>query len=227
MDRIKWFEVSWSSHYNNVADNIVFNKFSENQQYGFKIYKRRENYIHASYIEVKEVEEEIENPLNNELTLYKRILFEKNDFIIENNLFGLELINPSRSSQHLLTAIASLSDFNITIKPLNYSLLKLIPILKLKLENLTINQIECTDIKITNLTSAKIIAKNSQNDLFDDLEKFLQNKEYLIENIKCGFYFNSHFSSFELSNHGSLKANKNTLEYISPIIKESILEVLP
>ena len=225
MERIKWFEVHWSSNYENVSKNIIANKFSENKQYGFKVYKRRDNYINASYIQIKEVEEEIENPLTNELTVYKRVLFDKNDFVIENNIFGIVLINPSRPSQQLINTIASLSNFNITIKTLNYNLSKLIQILKLKLENLTINQIECSEIKIKGLTSAKLTAKNNQNDLFCDVEEFLHNKEYIIEKVKCSFDHNSQSLNFELSNHGSLKAKKNILEFISHIIKESILEI--
>ncbi len=225
MDKIKWFEVHWSSNYKNVSRNIIANKFFDNKQYGFKVYKRRENYINASYIEIKEIEEEIENPLTNELTVYKRVLFDKNDFVIENNIFGIKLINPSRTSQHLINTIASLSNFNITIKALNYNLSKLIQILKLKLENLTINQIECSEIKIKGLTFAKLTANNSQNDLFCDIEEFLHDKEYTIKKVKCSFYHNSQCSNFELSNNGSLKAKKNILEFISPIIKESILEI--
>jgi hypothetical protein len=225
MERIKWFEVHWSSNYENVSKNIIANKFSDNKQYGFKVYKRRDDHINASYIEIKEIEEEVENPLTNELTVYKRVLFDKNDFIIENNIFGIELINPSRTSQHLINTIASLSNFNITIKPFNYNLSKLIQILKLKLENLTINQIECSEIKIKGHTSGKLTAKNNQNDLFSDIEEFLHNREYTIEKVKCSFSNNSQFVNFELSNHGSLKAKKTVLEFISPIIKESILEI--
>lgn len=225
MDRIKWFEVNWSSNYENVSKNIIANKFSESNQYGFKVHKRRENYLSASYIEKKEIEEEIENPLTNELTIYKRVLFEKNDFIIENSIFGIELINPPRASQHLINTIAALSDFNITIKPLKYDLSKLIQILKLKFENLTINQIECNEIKIKGLTSGKLTAKNNQNDLFSDIEDFLDNKEYTVEKVKCSFNHNNQFSNFELSNHGSLKSKKNILEFISPVIKESILAI--
>jgi len=225
MDRVKWFEVDWSSNYDNVSSNIISNKLSDSKQYGFKVYKRRENFIHASYIEIKEVEEEVENPLTNELTVYKRVLFDKNDFAIENNNFGIELINPSRTFQHLINTIASFSNFNITIKALNYNLSKLIQVLNYKLDNLTINQIECSNIKITGLTSAKLTAKNDKSDIFCDVKEFLNDKEYIIEKVKCSFHYENQILKFELSNHGSLKAKRNVIEYLSPIIKKSILDI--
>lgn len=225
MDRIKWFEVDWSSSYDNVSKNIIIHKFTEDSRYGFKVHKRRDDYVSASYVELKEIEEEIENPITNELIVYKRVLFDRNDFVIENNKFGIELINPPRTYRSLINIIASFSDFNISIKQFNYNLSKLIPILRYKFEKLKINQIECSEVKINSHTIGKLIAKNNQDNLFVDIEKFLGDKEYVISKIKCSLYYDNKFVDFELTNNGTLKAKKNIINYISPIVKESILTI--
>ncbi len=226
MYRIRWFDVTWNSQYNTVVDAIISDVYTEEKYYGFTSHKRREDFLGASYISKKEIEESIENPLTNELTTYKRIIYEKTLFNLENNQLGIELINPPRSVQQTLNTFASMSKFNITIQPLNLDLSKLIQLLKFKFDNFEIHVIECSDIHISENTKVKLVAKNDQCDVFEDIESFLNKKEYIIDKIKCSFSLKDVKSVFELSNNGSLKTNKKNLKILSPIIKDTIRKEL-
>jgi len=226
MYRVRWFDVAWNSKYNTVVDAIISDVYTEDKYYGFTSYKRRDDFLGASYISKKEIEENIENPLTNELTTYKRIIYEKTLFNLENNQLGIELINPPRGVQQVLNTFASMSKFNIAIKPLKLDLLKLIQLLKFQFDYFEIHSIECSDIHISKNTKVKLVAKNDQCDVFEDIDLFLKNKKYIIDKIKCSFSMKETKSSFELSNNGNLKTNKNNLNVLLPIIKDTIRGIL-
>lgn len=226
MYRVRWFDVTWNSKYNTLVDAIISDVYTEDKYYGFTSHKRRDDFLSASYISKKEIEENIENPLTNELTVYNRIIYEKTLFNLENNQLGIELINPPRGVQQVLNTFASMSKFNITIKPLKLDLLKLIQLLNFQFDYFEIHSIECSDICISKNTKVKLVAKNDQYDVFEDIDLFLKNKKYTIDKIKCSFSIEKIKSNFELSNNGNLKTNKNNINFLLPIVKNSIREML-
>lgn len=222
MHRVRWFEVDWNSKYNTVIDAILADQYNEEKDYGFKAYKRRDGLLHASYIYKHMIEEKVENPLTHESTIYQKVLYEQTDFVLINNQFGIELINPTKSVQRLLNIFASKANFNIIIKPLNLDLAKLLQILKTEFDSFVIHQIECKDIYIKQNTLMKLSAINKRSDVSCDVEEFLKDKHYTIDKIKCNFVLGSLSSSFELTDTGSLKTNKNNFEVLLPIIKNAI-----
>ncbi|GEM_PF-4681682 len=226
MYRIRWFDVAWNSKYNTVVDAIISDVYTEEKYYGFTAHKRRDDILEGSYISKKEIEETIENPLTNEATIYQRVIYEKTLFNLENNQLGIELINPPRGVQNILNSFASMSKFNIAIKPLSLDLSKLIQLLRPRFNNFSIHGIECKDIHISENTDVKLTAKNSQSDVSEDIDIFLDKKKYTINKIKCSFELDNVKSVFELSHNGSLKTNKNNLKLLLPIIKGSIKKTI-
>jgi len=226
MHRVQWFKVEWNKHYHKVIDGIVSRQYNDNISYGFKLYKRREKFLEASYITKRENEETIENPFTNEVTIYSKIVYEQTKFILESNSLGIELINPPRSVQKLLNNFASISNFNITINQLNLNLIVLIESLKIEFDEFKINMLECKDIHLQHNTTVKVIAKNDLLDVSQDLKGFLLDKEYTVEKMKCTFVINKIKSHFEFTNKGQLKTNKKNIELLVPIIKKNILSSL-
>jgi len=225
MLRVRWFHVNWNSNYDTVVKAVLDDIYSEGKDYGFKKNKIRNNFLSASYIQKKEIEEKIENPLTNQTTVYQRTIFEQTMFVLENNKLGIELINPTRNVQSLLNTFASMSDFNITITQLNLDLLKLLKRLQYKFDKFTVQEIECKNIEIENGTTINLIAKNKQCDVFTDIEKFLNHKEYKVEKIKCNFQLDNLLSSFSISRNGSLKISRQDNDILLPILKNTILDL--
>jgi hypothetical protein len=222
MHRIKWLKVEWNQKYNTVIDAILNDSYNDEKQYGFKAHKRRDRFLNATYIFKKEIEEIIENPFTNESIVYQKIVYEQTTFTLEDNELGIEIHNPPRTIQSLLNNFASMSKFNITIKPIELDLSECITRLKTNFTNIVVSEIECSNIKLEEHTTVKIIAKNKVSDTLQDIKSFLDKKIFTIEKIKCNFTIDSISGSFELTKNGSLKTNKSNLEVLLPIIKFAI-----
>ena len=225
MYRVRWFIVNWNNCYSRVIDGILSDMYDEDKNYGFKAYKKQKGILYGAFIKKKEIEEQIENPLTNEIISYKKIMYEETKFNLENKKLGIELINPNRSIQEVINTFSSLSAFNISVKNLDIDLVKFINLLKLEFNSLLISDIECKDIKIKKNTTIKIVAKNNRTDVYIDIDKFLENHKYMIEKIKCSIIINNISMSFELTNKGSFKTNKKNIESLVPIVKNNILKI--
>lgn len=226
MYKVRWFTVNWNNTYTKVIDEILLNTYNESKIYGFKAYKQQQGILYGAFIKKKEIEEKIENPLTNEIISYKKIMYEQTKFNLENKKIGIELINPTRSIQEVINTFSSLSGFNISVKSLEIDLVKFIDLLKLDFNSLLISNMECKDIKIKNNSIIKIVAKNSRTDVYTDIDKFLENYEYMIEKIKCSIVLDNLSMSFELTNKGSFKTNKKNIEILMPIVKNNILKIV-
>ncbi len=225
MYRVRWFTVNWNNTYSKVVNEILSNSYDENKFYGFKTYKKEKDTLYGVFIKKKEIEERIENPLTNEIILYKKIIYEQTKFNLENKELGIELINPSRSIQEIINTFSSLSNFNISVKSLEINLIEFITLLKLDFKSLLISEIECKNIKIKENTVVKIVAKNNRTDVYTDINNFLDNYKYIIEKIKCSMTINNVSMSFELTSKGSFKTNKKNIESLMPVIKNNILKI--
>jgi len=225
MYRVRWFIVNWNNRYSIVIDGILSDTYDEDKNYGFKAYKKEKEFLYGAFIKKKEIEEKIENPLTNEITSYKKIMYEETRFNLENKKLGIELINPNRSIQEVINTFSSLSGFNISIKSLEIDLVQFINLLKLEFNSLLISDIECKDIKIKNNTTIKLIGKNNRTDVYTDIDNFLENHKYIIEKIKCTMSINNVSMSFELTNKGSFKTNIKNIKTLMPIIKNNIEKI--
>ncbi len=223
MQRIRWFKVDWASKYNDIINAILSDTYSEEKDYGFRAFKKRVDFLNASYIHKREIEEKIENPLTNESTTYQRIIYDQTNFTLENNPLGIELINPTRNIQQILNTFALLSDFNISIQPLSLNLTNIMQAIKLEFDSIVIHQIECKDIMITENTAIKLVAKNDRSDVLSDIDNFLKDHKYTIEKIKCTFVLDDKSSTFELTKTGSIKTSQSNLKILLPIIKRAVL----
>lgn len=222
MHRIKWLKVEWNQKYNIVIDAIINDRYDDKKDYGFKANKRRDGFLNATYIFKKEIEEVVENPYTHESIIYQKVVYEQTTFTLEDNHLGIELHNPPRTVQSLLNNFASMSKFNITIKPLELDLFECITRLKTHFNNIIVSDIECHNIKIEEQTIVKLNAKNKLSDALQDIEIFLANKVFTIEKVKCNFIIDNISSSFELTRNGSLKTNESNLKVLLPIIKHVI-----
>jgi len=225
MYRVRWFIVNWNNTYSKVVNEILLNSYDENKFYGFKTYKKEKDTLNSILIKKKEIEEKIENPLTNEIVLYKKIMYEQTKFNLENKRLGIELINPSRGIQEIINIFSSLSGFNISVKHLEIDLIEFINLLKLDFQSFLVSEIECKNIKIKENTVVKIVAKNNRTNVYTDIDNFLDNYEYVIEKIKCSMIINNVSMSFELTNKGSFKTNKKNIEFLMPIIKNNIVKI--
>ena len=225
MYRVRWFIVNWNNRYSIVIDGILSDTYDEDKNYGFKAYKKEKEFLYGAFIKKKEIEEKIENPLTNEITSYKKIMYEETRFNLENKKLGIELINPNRSIQEVINTFSSLSGFNISVKSLEINLVQFIDLLKLEFNSLLISDIECKDIKIKNNTTIKLIGKNNRTDVYTDIDNFLENHKYIIEKIKCTMSINNVSMSFELTNKGSFKTNIKNIKTLMPIIKNNIEKI--
>jgi hypothetical protein len=221
MNRVKLFEVNWDSRFDTLVNNIIKHKFDDNNTYGFQIYKKRNDFLNASFIKKKEIEEEILNPITNESTIYKRVVYEQTMFTLNNSNIGIEIFNPNRSIKEIINIFSSMSNFSISIKEVNLDLSMLLNSFRNKFDNFEINQITYIDIRINN-TVIKIDSRNERDSLELDMNEFLGNNKYKIEKIKCNFKVNENYGSFELSNRGSLKTDKKNLDFLNQLIKDEI-----
>lgn len=225
MTRVRLFNIEWKSSFEKVCERIIAYGYSETKSNGFKIYKKRTNYMMASYIEKIEIEEIVNNPITNSNEVFKRITFEENKFILENNRYGLRFINPTRKINEITNIISSLSNFNISVKSMLIDLNLLFKHMEEVCENLIIKYIDSKNISISDHTILNIEVKSTLIDVRNDLNTFFENKSYKIKKAKCSFLFDEKIINLEISDNMLFKIHTDDVDTMLLIIKNSLIEM--
>lgn len=116
--RYRWFAAKWPSTMRTLARRLKDMSFSEPLSVGFVVDRVRDEFIEARYIERLEFDEEVVDPFGKEQT-YHRIEYKQTRFRAAVEGPGLELIDPSRSSQAFFGRLAEACEFSLAVAALD------------------------------------------------------------------------------------------------------------
>lgn len=81
---------------------------------GFVLEQTRDSHISGSYVERLNSVERIVDPFGRE-TIFERLEYRRSDFLIADAYYGLEIINPNRSIQRLISRLIEVSDYRLSL----------------------------------------------------------------------------------------------------------------
>lgn len=117
MGRRRWFAVDWRTPMPEIARVLKAHPFQEEKGDGFVLEQVRPSFVSGSYYERKSHIEAMRDPFGHE-TNFERVEYRRSEFIISEGQLGLEMVEPSRSSQGLLNKLSEATDFRLTLVPI-------------------------------------------------------------------------------------------------------------
>lgn len=223
MNRYQWFKANWSTPMPELAKNLKKFAFDEYQTNGFILDRVREDYIEARYIEKVEVTEIIKDPFGKEY-IYNKVQFKEYLLrISDDGPIGLELINPPRGLQGLISKLSQVADFMLTITPLKIDLLKWISALDGAMEeNANIKSIEISGLDLGDGVSAKTLIRGTKN-VLSATKKLTIDRKYKLEKIQATY---DGFGNIMITINGCAKADKEISHQNIQAIRNSLSSLL-
>lgn len=223
MNRYQWYKASWPSPMPELAKRLKKFAFDEYQANGFILDRVRENYIEARYIEKLEITEVVKDPFGKEY-IYNKVQFK--EYLLrlsDDGPIGLELINPPRGLQGLISKLSQVSDFMLTITPLKIDLLKWISALDCTVqENANIKSIEISGLDLGEGVSAKTLIKGTKN-VLGATKKLTNDRKYKLEKIQAAY---DSFGNIMITINGCAKADKEISHQNIQAIRNSLSSLL-
>jgi len=219
MLRMKIYNVDWDKYFNKLCSSLINYQYNESKKDGFIVLKKREHYLKGIYIQKIETIDEIINPITNEISTYTKITYDENNFILNNNSFGLILINPTKKFRDLTNKLSIFTKFNISISNFNINLTDFFSYLESKTTDFTVKSMNVITNNSDDIT-ANVIVKSSNTDTREYVKKLLNNEEYIINKSQCKLFIDNHTIDFEITSALSVKSKDDNLNVIIGLIEE-------
>jgi len=219
MLRMKIYNVDWDKYLNKLCSYLINYQYNKSKKDRFIVLKKREHYLKGIYIQKIETIDEIINPITNEISTYTKITYDENNFILNNNSFGLILINPTKKFRDLTNKLSIFTKFNISISNFNINLTDFFSYLESKTTDFTVKSMNVITNNSDDIT-ANVIVKSSNTDTREYVKKLLNNEEYIINKSQCKLFIDNHTIDFEITSALSVKSKDDNLNVIIGLIEE-------
>ena len=180
-------------------------------------------FIKSRFIEKTILTREIELP-NQEIFFenYTKLLIL--DFFIKDSYLRVD--TPAKSYISFFNFLAEISDFKISISPIQLNLYDFINNLKIHFDEINIKYIDVSDIRLTKNITARI-AVQGERDLNKFLNKMLRKKEARIISLKVDLLRHDIIYPLSIASNLRIKCHKGNFEEISDLIFDSIKATSP
>lgn len=164
-----------------IESEILKNEFNKESTWGFRVLERRDDSIHASYVEKIAYLETVEDPFGNKLE-YERVLYQNIEFRLNVSSPHIIIFKLPRNFRKLFSQIAQTVNFEISIEgksiDLNNWIDRIVSDVKGYVCSINIDQ-----IKYDNNTEGKLSLVGS-DDVRISMNRLLEGKSYLIKSVK-------------------------------------------
>ena len=122
MKRYRWLRARWPISMRLLAKRLRSQSFDGQQVEGFVLDRVRDDFVDARFVEKIEYEDTVVDPFGVESS-YHRVEYRKCEFKAMINGPGLELVDAPRGVQTLVSRLAEVTDFALSISPLSVDVL--------------------------------------------------------------------------------------------------------
>jgi len=185
-----------------IEREIVDNEFTQRSVWGFRVHERRQEHLHAVYIEKQIVVEKIIDPFGNS-SEFERISYSQVDFQLSVSPPHLIIFQPPRTYRKLISQLAHFVDYTIAIQNKNVDLFSWAKSLENKGISGVVTKANIFPITYDKMTSGKL-SLVSGNDLRKKIQKLLSATSYTVKQIKIIFDDKIGIPAVELFNNGKI-----------------------
>ncbi len=118
MGRYRWFDFKTRLSLSELAGRLRDRPYADEKGEGFVLDQFRSDFVVASYIEKVTRIEDVTDPFGRSQR-YERTEYDLQSFRVLDHGSTLEMVNPSRTSNTLITRLLEVTDFDVTISPIS------------------------------------------------------------------------------------------------------------
>lgn len=120
--RYRWLKAEWPIGIRTLAKRMRQQEFGEGRVNGFIVDRVRDESLEARFVERYEYTETVLDPYGKELT-FERLEFRQTAFRASQIWPGLELSNPARSTQSLVSGLLEICSFDLSIAAIDVNVM--------------------------------------------------------------------------------------------------------
>lgn len=221
MKRIRWLGAQFPDILNTLSSKMKATPFTQESYDGFIVERVRDTLIEARYIQKFSYQETITDPFGNK-EVFDRVDYRQMDFKLFADFPNIELFDPPRSTNAYVSKLLELSDFSISVSPLQINLLDWVELFQSEVEkNLLINSIQITGLEVEQGVSAKVLLKGDK-DVRMALSHFAKGRQYILEKLQVKIKFERNIMTIHLGNNGSARIPDEALDDLLPLLRTSL-----
>jgi hypothetical protein len=221
LKRIRWLSAQWPVPLRILASKMKANAFTEDSYDGFVVERVRDTSIEARYIEKITYQETVTDPFGNEES-FDRVSYRQVDFNLFEDFPNIELWDAPRSFQAYVSKLLELSNFSLSISPLRVNLLDWAVAFQAESKkHVTIDSMQIAGLGLETGVSAKVLVTGDK-DVRIALDHFVKGRRYVVEKLQLKAKFDNKLAPILLTNHGGAKIPEDVLEYLLPLLRNSL-----
>lgn len=186
MNRYRWLKTRWPISMRLLAKRLSSKSFDGEKVEGFVLDRVRDDFIDARFVEKIEYEDTVTDPFGVESS-YHRIEYRKCEFKAMINAPGLELVDAPRGVQTLISRLAEVTDFTLSISPLSIDVLVWATTVQQRLNVAgVVDSLQVGAIELSKGVQAKVVVKG-QGDVLVATKAMVSGKQHIIEKVQIRF----------------------------------------
>lgn len=223
--KYQWHKIAWRLSPERLKEAILNEPYSENLGRGFKLDSFIAGKLIGRYIVKKTYTEEIVTPLGNQEQL-DRVQYVMYEFDIEiDKQLSLTLKNPPRSIAELGSALARITNHQVTFFPLKVNLRNGVQLLSDILEKVTITRVNLGNVPFQD-GSVGTISLRGSGDLLNLISNHPEVSQGLVTKLDFSFDLENMQRKASLTNQGTLTCDDSISETIKPIIHNVLTSLI-
>lgn len=216
--RLKWFKADWHKNMRTLAKQLKSKQFTESSADGFVLDRVRDHYIEGRFIERYEYSDIVTDPFGKELTFH-RVDFRQCEFLASTSDIGLELLNPPRGIQSMISRMLEATDFNLSISPITVDVMEWSSAFQKEAGiSCIIDTIQINSIDLGSSIFAKAAIRGS-TDVRNAGAEFVREKNHVLEKIQLRLPNNA---KVVLTNAGTAKIDSYAPDELRTLLRASI-----
>jgi hypothetical protein len=195
--------------------------FTQDSYDGFLVERVRETSIAARYIEKLTYQETITDPFGNE-EMFNYVTYRQVAFNLFTDFPNIELWDAPRGIQTYLSKLLELSDFSLSVNPLQVKLMDWVEALNTQIaKKLIIDSLQVSGLELEEGVNAKVLVQGDK-DVREALNRLTKNKRYILEKLQIKVPFDGKITPIYLANNGTAKIPEEIADDILPLLRISL-----
>jgi hypothetical protein len=169
-----------------LAKRLRSQSFDGQQVEGFVLDRVRDDFVDARFVEKIEYEDTVVDPVGVESS-YHRVEYRKCEFKAMINGPGLELVDAPRGVRTLVSRLAEVTDFTLSISPLSVDVLAWATVVQQRLNVAgVVDSLQVSAVELAKGVQAKAVMKGD-GDVLAATKALVHGKQHIIEKVQIRF----------------------------------------
>lgn len=220
MKRYRWLKAEWPLSMRNLAKRLRASSFDSNSVEGFVLDRVRDEHLEARFIEKVEYDDLITDPFGGE-AVFHRVDYRQCEFRASSAWGTLELIDPPRGVQTLVSRLAQATEFELSVAPLVVDVLSWAARLQRTLNvDSSVDSVQLGSVELADGIVAKAIVKGAP-DVLDAAMRLVDGKRHVVEKVQLRLK-GARSQCITFANSGVARFDADPAEELLQSVRESL-----